>query len=186
MRIARLVAATVAATALVVTATGAPALAHNPMVKSVPAKNAVLSSSPRKVELTFLEALDDSFKIQVLGADEKAVPTSAAKVSGKKGSVDIPDELANGKYIVKYHLVADDGDPLEGSFQFTMDAPAASPSPSVTVSAPSAAPATTAATVAASDTTPGSRTPWGLIAGIVAVVILLGAGIAFFARRRPQ
>ena len=192
MRIARIATAAVAATTLVVLTGGGPAWAHNALTKAVPAKNATVTKSPAEVELTFLDKLDDSFKIEVADAQKKKVPTGPTTVDGKKGTATFPDSLANGTYTVTYRLVADDGDAVEASYRFTVDAPspAGTPAPAGTSAAPtpSASPdpvvsATAPATIAAADTSddgPG----WGLIAAIVAGIVAIGAIVFLVVRRK--
>ena len=185
MRIARFVTAAIAATTLVVFTGGAPAWAHNPLTKAVPAKNATVKESPAKIELTFLESLDDSFSIEVTDAQKKKVPSGKATVAGEKGTAALTGKLANGTYTVTYRLVADDGDPLQGSYKFTVAAPAPTseaPSPSVSP-VPSAAATVDAFEVAQADTSDDGPN-WPLIVGIVAGAVVLGAGVFFAARRR--
>jgi methionine-rich copper-binding protein CopC len=188
MRIARLVTAAVAATALVVFAGGAPAFAHNPMVKSAPAKNATVKESPQEVELTFLEAIGKTFSIEVTDAQQQKVPTGKATVAGKKGTAAFTGELANGTYTVSFRLVAEDGDPVQGSYKFTVAAPAASsaaPSPAASADpvVASAAPAATPVQVADADTSDDGPNG-GLIAAIIAGVVVIGAVVVFLLRRR--
>jgi len=192
MRIARLVITAAAATALVVFSGGAPAWAHNALTKAVPAKNATVKESPEKVELTFLDSLDDTFTIEVGDAQGRKVPTGKASVDGKKGTAAFTGTLAGGTYTVTYRLVADDGDPIKGSYKFTVAAPAAAapsaaPSPSASpdpvVSSP--APVSIPATVAASDTS-GGDTNWPLIISVIAAVVVLGTGALLLGRRRKN
>jgi methionine-rich copper-binding protein CopC len=189
MRIARLVTAAVAATALLVFSGGAPAWAHNALTKAVPAKNATVKESPEKVELTFLDSLDDTFTIEVADAQGQKVPTGKASVDGKKGTAAITGTLAGGTYTVTYRLVADDGDPIKGSYKFTVDtaAPSTAPSPSASPDpvVSSSAPASTPATVAASETS-GGDTNWALIISIAVAVVVLATGALLLGRRRKN
>jgi copper resistance protein C len=187
MRIARLVAAAVAATALVVVTTGGPALAHNSLTKAVPDKNATVKKPPATVELTFLQRVDPKFlTIVVTDAQKQKVPAAAAEADGKKGTLPLTGELANGTYQVAYRVVSEDGHPVQGSYTFTVAAPgvtsaspSVSPDPVVSSPAPAAAPSTVAA-ADTSDDGPG----WALIAAIVAGLLVIGLGALFVARRR--
>jgi methionine-rich copper-binding protein CopC len=188
MRIARLVAAAAAATALVVFAGGAPAWAHNALTKAVPAKNATVKESPAKVELTFLDSLDDTFAIEVTDGQNQKVPTGKASIDGKTGTAAFTGALANGTYTVTYRLVADDGDPIKGSYEFTVAAPgpaatSASASPDPVVSSPAGPSAP--ATVAASDASRGG-TDRALIVAVVAGVAVLVTGALLLGRRRKN
>jgi LPXTG-motif cell wall-anchored protein len=159
MRIARLVTAAAAATALVVFAGGAPAWAHNALTKAVPAKNATVKESPAKVELTFLDSLDDTFAIEVTDGQNQKVPTGKASIDGKTGTA-----------------------------AFTVAAPgpaatSASASPDPVVSSPAGPSAP--ATVAASDASRGG-TDRALIVAVVAGVAVLVTGALLLGRRRKN
>jgi copper resistance protein C len=183
MRIARLVTAALAATVVAVVSTGTPALAHNSLTKAVPAKNATVKEPPATVELSFLEE-PEKLTIEVADAQGQKAAASGPSVKGKTGVLTLTDPLPGGTYTVRWSLVSDDGDPIKGTYKFTVDSPAtASPTPSPTVSAPapvatSAAPATPVAE-SSSDT---SSSGW--IIAIVAVVLLVAAGAIFLIRRR--
>jgi methionine-rich copper-binding protein CopC len=196
MRIARLVAAAVAATALVVVTTGGPACAHNSLTKAVPGKNATVKKPPAEVELTFLQKVAArSLTLVVTDSSNRKVPAEAPEASGKKATLTFTDDLPNGTYKVAYRVVSEDGHPVQGSYLFAVFAPggetksevpgatapskSASPVPAVSSTSPAAVPAT----VAASDTSDGG-TNWTLIVSITAAVAVLVAGALLFARRR--
>ncbi|AEV86504.1 hypothetical protein ACWT_5487 [Actinoplanes sp. SE50] len=163
----------------------APALAHNPLVGAVPAKNATVTAAPAEVKLTFLEKLDPATtKLTVTGPDGAAVAEPV--VTGKSVTVSFGTPLGNGKYTVAYQLTADDGDVIKSSYTFTVAVAQASPSAAASdapIAAVSVVPAVTVAAPAAPSQDKGNG-PWlGLAAGI-GVLVLLGAGIFVFLRRR--
>ncbi|MEU4158963.1 copper resistance CopC family protein [Actinoplanes sp. NPDC026670] len=175
---------------------GVPAWAHNALAEANPAKNATLKKSPSEVKLRFLQKLDPKYTtITVSDAAKAKVETSAPKVDGATGSVTFAAPLTNGAYTVAYQVVSTDGHTVKGSYQFTVNDPAAvEPS-----SAPPSLPATTepapAATTAAAPTPSAvsdlvekseessNSTLYGLIAGIV-VVLAAGAAFLFIRRRK--
>ncbi|MFG1605318.1 copper resistance protein CopC [Actinoplanes sp. NPDC049265] len=183
MRIARIVTAALAATVVAVVSTGTPALAHNSLIKAVPAKNATVKESPASVELSFLEE-PLKLTIEVVDAQHQKAAASGPSVKGKTGVLALTDPLANGTYSVRWSLVSDDGDPIKGTYKFTVDSPATpSPSPSVSSAALEPAPAATSATPVAADE--GSSSGWIIaIIAIIAVVLVVAAGAIFLARRR--
>lgn len=189
MRITRLLAAASAATIIAVL-TASPALAHNSLTKAVPDKNATLTERPEQVSLSFLQKVDPEFlTIVVTDAQKAKVPMDAAKADGKTGTATFSEPLVNGVYTVAYRVVSEDGHPVQGSYKFTLDDPAATPSPSATAtsaaSSPSAAPPQSAvATVPLSSEDTDDGPGWGLIFAIVAGVLVIGGGALFALRRR--
>jgi methionine-rich copper-binding protein CopC len=105
---------------LVVPSTSGP---HAYLVKSSPARRAVLSGAPARVVLWFNERLEAQFSQasvwntagqQVDGGDVQVGPDD-----GKKLSVAIPT-LPGGTYTVKYRVLSVDGHIVESQFPFTV------------------------------------------------------------------
>ena len=185
MRIARLLAAALAAAILAVLSS-APALAHNSLTGAKPAKNATLDEAPDGVELTFLQRVDPgALSITVTDAAKRTVPAGAPEADGKTAAVTFGDPLGNGVYTVTYRVVSLDGHPVQGSYRFTVDSPSAAPSTVVSSApAPASGPAVApAAAVPAASTTSDDSAWWPWALGIV-LVALLGAGAVLVARRR--
>lgn len=122
-------AARLAVLALLVTAAlfgaAGPATAHAELVSTDPAEGAVLTEAPDEVTLTFSEPVR-------LGAD--AVGTydaggrlldSAARAADKVVTIDVPDDLAEGSYVVTWRVISADGHPVAGSLSFSIGAPSA-------------------------------------------------------------
>jgi copper resistance protein C len=97
--------------------------AHAYLVKSSPARRAVLSSAPERVVLWFNERLEAQFSQvsvwnqagqQVDGGDHQVGPDDA-----KKLSVGTP-ALPAGAYTVKFRVLSIDGHVVESEFPFTI------------------------------------------------------------------
>ena len=97
--------------------------AHAYLVKSSPARRAVLSSAPERVVLWFNERLEAQFSQvsvwnqagqQVDGGDHQVGPDDA-----KKLSVGTPT-LPAGTYTVKFRVLSIDGHVVESEFPFTV------------------------------------------------------------------
>ena len=97
--------------------------AHAYLVKSSPARRAVLSSAPDRVVLWFNERLEPQFSHisvwnqagqQVDGGDDQVDPDDA-----KKLSVGTPG-LGAGTYRVKFRVLSIDGHIVESEFPFTV------------------------------------------------------------------
>jgi copper resistance protein C len=97
------------------------ALAHNKLLKSVPASGAALTNSPAHVEMWFDEKPDLAVtKIAVKGP-AGAVETGPAHAHAEKSIVtDFKGKLANGQYIVSWQTGGDDGHVSKGDFNFTV------------------------------------------------------------------
>jgi methionine-rich copper-binding protein CopC len=158
----------------------APALAHNSLVESAPAKDARLTGPPPEVKLRFLSNVDQTANLTVIDASG-ASAIGAVTVSGKFLSAPFI-ATAPGAYTVSYELASSDGHPIKGSFSFGIDAP---PSPSV---APVAQPEPTPSlsVVAAPPLEQKTQdTPWfPYIGGAAIAGLAVGALLAFLKRRR--
>jgi methionine-rich copper-binding protein CopC len=96
---------------------------HAYLVKSSPARRAVLSSSPARVVLWFNERLEAQFSqlsvwnnegSQVDGSDVQVGPDDPKKIS-----VGLPT-LPAGTYTVKFRVLSVDGHIVEAEFPFTV------------------------------------------------------------------
>jgi copper resistance protein C len=95
--------------------------AHAVMVKSSPARRAVVAVSPSRVELTFNERLEPAYSTLSVWGNE-ATPVDDGRVvvapeDARRLSVGLPP-LKHGKYAVKYRVLSVDGHVVEGTFPF--------------------------------------------------------------------
>ena len=99
------------------------ALAHALLVASSPARRAVLSHPPARVELWFNERLESAYS--TLSVETAAgVPVDRGDVTvgpddPRKLSVTLP-ALASGRYVVRYRALSVDGHLVESSFVFSV------------------------------------------------------------------
>lgn len=109
-----------------------PAQAHTELVSSNPAANATLTDFPAEVSLTFNEKLlivgnENPNKVEVF--DESGSLLSGQSVVNGS-SVSAPSGInGNGVYTVKYHVAAQDGHVVEGTYSFTVQSDVAIASP---------------------------------------------------------
>lgn len=193
MRIPRLLAAAAAAAVLAVL-TGSPAWAHNSLTDAAPAKNATLDRAPDRVKLTFLQRVDpDALSIEVTDSAGRAVPTSGPTASGRTGTLTFDEPPPNGVYTVTYRVVSLDGHPVEGSYEFTVDDPSATPPPSPTATISPAVPSPAPSSVVAApapESAPRSAEsdgfPWWVLVAGTAVVVALVVGAVLLDRRRRE
>ena len=96
---------------------------HATLVKSTPARRAVLSKAPGHVQLWFNERLEARFcHLAVWNAAGQQVDNKDTRVdpeNPKQLSVSLP-ALAPGIYTVKYRVLSVDSHIVEDQFSFTM------------------------------------------------------------------
>jgi methionine-rich copper-binding protein CopC len=96
---------------------------HAYLVKSSPARRAVLSNPPARVALWFNERLEAQFsQLSVWNAEGQQVDGGDVQVGpddGKRLSVGVPT-LPAGSFTVKYRVLSVDGHIVEAEFPFTI------------------------------------------------------------------
>ena len=103
------------------------ASAHASMVKSDPARRAILSSQPPQLRLWFNEKIEPAYaNAAVFDASGVAVTTGQAEVAKEDPKlVRLPlPRLKPGKYVVKYKVMSVDGHFVDWSYSFELSAPA--------------------------------------------------------------
>ena len=116
--------------ALFVLATAAPALAHDALKSSDPAKDATVKALD-EVTLEFTGSVRMPFVI-VRGAGEVQFQAGKPDLDGPVVTQKLKGELSDGKYVIAYRVVSSDGHPIEGEVPFTVKGatPSQSPTPS--------------------------------------------------------
>jgi methionine-rich copper-binding protein CopC len=105
--------------ALAVALVPVPASAHDSLVASTPEDGQSLRSAPEEVVLTFSgEVMDVSTAVLVLDSRAESVHTTDPLVRGHDVSVELPGEIAEGGYAVRWRVVSGDGHPISGTFTF--------------------------------------------------------------------
>ena len=101
----------------------AVASAHASLVKSLPARRAMVDRPPARVQLWFNERLEPAFsRLSVWDARKAQVDLKDAEVAPddpKQLSVGIP-ALGAGAYTVRFRVLSVDGHVVEGEFPFTV------------------------------------------------------------------
>ncbi|MBQ1083230.1 copper resistance CopC family protein [Nocardiopsis sp. B62] len=99
--------------------TPAPALAHDTLLSSVPGDEQAVPTAPDEVRLTFSgEPMDVSTAVLVLDSEAEPVATTEPLVDGHEVSVELPPDLADGGYAVRWRVVSSDGHPISGALTF--------------------------------------------------------------------
>ncbi|KQY56648.1 MULTISPECIES: copper resistance protein CopC [unclassified Nocardioides] len=163
-RLARIALAVVAGL-LVVLGSAGPASAHATLVGSDPAEGEVLVSAPDRVTLTFDEGVTlPSDAVSLFDADGRSLDSDSA-ARDRQVTVDLPDELGDGTYVVTWRIVSDDGHPVAGSLTFSVGKPSEHVAAPGQVRDPSTAVSGTL----------------GVAQGALYVALLLAAGLIAFA-----
>ncbi len=144
-----------------------PALAHARLVETYPADGDALAESPEQVQLRFNEPVEAEFDpIEVYDQEDYRVDEDDARVSPDDRRLLVADlgELPEGSYTVEWRITSADGHPIDGGYEFVVDASAAG-------------------TVARSPIVPIERSAEqeedsGSTWGTVLVVLLVGAALA--------
>ncbi|GHH63126.1 hypothetical protein GCM10017673_03460 [Streptosporangium violaceochromogenes] len=136
------------------TAFASPAVAHDALRGSDPAKGAKVESL-REVKLTFTAKV--RFPVVVVHtSDGTPWHEGKAVADGQVVTQRLKDDLPPGGYVIAYRVVSSDGHPIEGEIPFTLTG-AKRPSPSATPSpGPSGSPASPGAETAAPPAAEGS------------------------------
>jgi methionine-rich copper-binding protein CopC len=99
---------------------------HASLVKSMPARRAVLTRPPAEVQLWFNERLEPAFsQLSVVDAQGQRVDLRDVRVEPddpRRMSVGVP-ALPPGTYTVRYRVLSVDGHIVESQFPFTIREP---------------------------------------------------------------
>ncbi|WP_137122118.1 copper resistance CopC family protein [Segeticoccus rhizosphaerae] len=189
-----------AALALTWGAGASPAAAHDVLIKTTPADGASVPRLPDKVTLTFDDpALALGTELRVTGPSGQVQEGKPVLVDNTVSQAVRPGSPA-GSYTVVWRVTSEDGHPVSGTFRFTAakgnggTAPSAKANPSAASPANSSSssaanspaassPATSSAGSTQQQSESGSSMPW--IAGVVAIVIVLG-GVGLWLRWRRR
>ena len=106
-------------------ASASPAAAHASLVKTDPAEGQVLAESPRVARLTFDETVSATAGgVQMYDARGKPVE-SKPSARDTVLTVDVPDTLDEGTYVISWRVVSADGHPVAGALTFSVGRPSA-------------------------------------------------------------
>ncbi|MEV1179018.1 copper resistance protein CopC [Nonomuraea sp. NPDC049784] len=165
--------------------TASPALAHDSLKSSSPAKNAQVGSVD-EIELEYSAGVKFPFVV-LHDAAGKAVPLGKPRLAGPKVLTDVAQPLAPGAYVIAWRVVSSDGHPIEGEIPFSVKGSASS---SATGKGPTASTPPQAAASAAAPTAAGEQPAAasggvpGWIWGGLAVLVVLGALVLIWTARR--
>ncbi|NRQ38968.1 copper resistance protein CopC [Nonomuraea sp. NN258] len=197
MKRSPLAALTAILAALLVLGTAGPALAHDALKSSDPAKGAKVKTLD-EIKLTFTAEVRMPFVI-VRGPGDARHESGKPKADGAVVRQELKGALPDGKYTIAYRVVSSDGHPIEGEIPFTVEgapapaatesaAPAATESsaPAVTESAAPAPTESAAAPAPAAEQASAEQTTSFPIWLLIVVGALVGIGIGFLLSMRKN
>lgn len=182
---------------------GTTASAHDTVIGTAPGDGETLTTAPTQVSVE-LSAAPQAIgsRMLVTSSDGTVLFDGEPTITDRVASVELP-AVANDGYQVAWRLVSSDGHPIDGTFGFVVEAPAAAgPTEDPTAGADAsaeptddatpdgatddatsdAADASPSAAAAAADSAESSGTSWLPVAGVVVVVAGLVLLVLF--RRR--
>ncbi|HQY32968.1 copper resistance CopC family protein [Actinotalea sp.] len=171
--------------------TATTAAAHDQLVGSDPPADAVVTTPPAAVTLTFSAELIDISATVLADGPAGALEVGPPTVAGTQVTAALPADLPGGAYVVTWRVVSGDGHPIQGSFGFTIDAPVATaaPTPTATSTPTPTASSTLPASepepsVAATTGTTGTTGPAPFIAVAIAGLLALVTAVVVILERR--
>jgi len=165
--------------------TAAPAAAHDQLLSADPPADAVLTAPPAAVSLSFSAELLDISATVLVDGPAGPVEVTAPTVVGKQVTAALPADLPNGPYVVTWRVVSGDGHPIQGTYDFTLEAPSPISTPTSTPTATTTAPVTPTPTdPAVLPTMPEQRTGGSPLAtGVVSLLAVVTAAVVLIERR---
>jgi len=95
------------------------ASAHSWILATTPDRNGVVAVAPTQVYISWNEHVTNVDET-VIGPDNAQWSTGSAQGSGAQYSVGMRPDAPPGLYTVNWHVTSDDGDPVSGSWTFTV------------------------------------------------------------------
>ena len=177
----------------------APAAAHDQLVGSDPAADAVLTELPAEITLTYsAELLGDAGSniVEVTDAAGTALNDGTAVVDGVTVSQALTG-AASGPVTVLWRVVSSDGHPISGEFVFTVEGastaeptsepaePSASATPEPTMTTTTVPESETETPAPAPDSSASDSSPVPWIVGAVVLLVVIGA-VVYLLVIRPR
>ncbi len=165
----------------------APAAAHNELISSTPAADAVLTTAPTEVSLTFSAALNPAAtQLAVVDSRARSVVDGSPRIDGVTVRQALTPNLSNGEYRLSYRVVSQDGHTVSDTQSFTVQAAAASPSTAETPAKSRTAHAhqhETSEAASRERADSGGISGWWIVGGGVAVLGVVAGTVLVWRRR---
>lgn len=173
----RALVATAAAIIGVIAMPVSPAHADDTLVKSSPQADSSLDVAPRQIAMTFSGTPQkDGSEVTVTGPDGKQA--TGGEATFQDTSVVVPfSPTAVGEYTVNWKIISSDGDPVDGSWKFTLTSTKKPVNAAATTGSGSSGSAVGGRQVTITPLTQLATTPWWIWVGVAAAVIIAAVAI---------
>jgi copper transport protein len=121
-RLARIFLIVLAALGTLVISTR-PASAHPTLLSTAPQAGYAVAASPKMITLVFDEPVTvNPHGVQLVDTTNNAIKTGdvAGDPQGRRLTIRVQEVLAPGRYVVRWHLTAQDGDAVDSEFDFAV------------------------------------------------------------------
>ncbi|MGB6242350.1 MAG: CopD family protein [Castellaniella sp.] len=98
---------------------------HAALVRAAPAPGAVLAQAPAVIELIFSEPVGVT-AARLFGPDGRLLPLGTIHDRGQQISIPVPQDTAQGTYLLSWRVVSADGHPIGGTLDYAVGAGSAS------------------------------------------------------------
>ena len=118
----------------------APSLAHTSLMSQIPVGNSTIESLPEFIELTFDESLiviGDANLLEVRSPSGRVITIGKVRIINNVVTRNIAQSLEQGKYLVDYRVVSEDGHVVEGQYSFKLKSNTSASPQSASSDAPS-------------------------------------------------
>lgn len=116
-------------------------LAHSKLKTSTPPADAKLTENVSEVSLSFNENIDENLStIKIKNEQGDVVEVSEVTVSENNMVGTLASPLPSGSYTVEWKIVGGDGHPVDGTYNFEVDAPEAETVPETPAETPAETP----------------------------------------------
>lgn len=97
--------------------------AHDQVVASKPADQAVIEALPREISITFSGTPRSGFNTIAVSKDGEVLVSGEPRAQGKRLTLPIPKSVSSdpGEYTVGFQITSSDGHATRGSYRFTVD-----------------------------------------------------------------
>jgi len=96
------------------------ALAHSSLVTSFPQEGEVITENISTLLLTFNTTIENTSTFKITGESGQEIPLAEHVVKEKDMIGNLSSPLEDGKYIVTWKIIGDDGHPIGNSYSFSV------------------------------------------------------------------